>query len=307
MDPEFAALTAVLPPLQFADAAAQRGSIRAQRARIDPPVLPPEVNVRERLIEPVDSPPVPVRTYSAGPSPVGLTIWLHGGGYCIGTLDQDESFCADMALQTGATVVSVGYRLAPEDRFPAALDDCTAVLAALADDHPTIPIVLAGASAGGGLAAALALRARDQNGPAVSGQVLLFPFLDATMSSASMSSLADAAVFDALDAAQCWEHYLGSERLDPPPYASPSTHRDLTGLPPAHVVAAGADCLRDEAVDYALRLQRAGVPTELHVVAGVPHGFTSLLPTAVASRRARDAVLSTLRQMLSPLTEGLVR
>lgn len=302
MDPEFAALTAVLPPIQFVDPAVQRAATAALRARVEPLVLPRRVVRDERLVERESAPPIPTRWYRPGPVPTGVVIWLHGGGYCIGTAEQDEAFCAAVARDVGAIVVSVDYRLAPEDPFPAALDDCLTVLAAVAADHPGRSIALAGASAGAGLAAAAALRLRDEGGPALAGQVLLYPFIDATMSAASMTALRDAPVFGPADAARCWAHYLGGAPGDPPPYASPATHRNLTGLPPAYVVAAGADCLRDEAVDYALRLQDAGVPTELHVVAGVPHGFTALLPTAAASVRARDAMLGALRQMLTTVT-----
>jgi acetyl esterase/lipase len=162
---------------------------------------------------------------------------------------------------------------------------------------------VAGGSAGAGLAAAVALRARDEGAPRLRGQVLIYPFLDASLGTRSIRTLADAPVFNAEDARHCWDHYLGDQRSSPPPYGSPAAAPDLAGLPPAYVVAAGADCLRDEAVDYALRLQAAGVPTELHVIPDVPHGFSALLPTASVSRRARREFTEVLARMLADKEE----
>ena len=130
-----------------------------------------------------------------------MVVWIHGGGYCIGHLDEDEAHCARLARDLSAVVVSVDYRLAPEHPFPAGFDDCFAVLGHVAArqglEFPTGALVVAGASAGGGLAAAVALRARDEGGPQVRGQVLLYPFLDATLRAPSIRTLADAPVFDA--------------------------------------------------------------------------------------------------------------
>jgi acetyl esterase/lipase len=267
----------------------------------EPPPWPDAVR-REDLAVRTQDRSVPIRRYIPEPATrQGTVVWIHGGGYCVGTPDEDEYFCAYLARDVGAVVVSVDYRLAPEDPFPAGFEDCYAVVAAVDDGAAGLgdrPIVVAGASAGAGLAAAVALRSRDEGGPALAGQLLLFPFLDATMSTASYKEHADGPVFTAVDADNCWDHYLGDARRDPPPYGSPSAHQDLSGLPRSYVVAAGADPLRDEAVDYALRLQAAGVSTDLQLVADVPHGFSALLPTAKASRRVRAAMVNAFAQML---------
>ena len=118
------------------------------------------------------------------------------------------------------------------------------------------------------------------------------------MSAASYKEHADGPVFTAVDARHCWEHYLGDARLDPAAIRVALHPRDLSGLPRSYIVAAGADPLRDEAVDYALRLQAAGVSTDLQLIADVPHGFSALLPSAKASRRVRAAVVNALTQML---------
>lgn len=309
MDPEFVDVLAAFPPLQFVDPPAQRAASAQLRAQLPPPPLPDGVSV-ERCVVPADHAGVPVRIYrpeSAGPE-AGVIVWMHGGGYCVGGLEEEEPHCARLAADLSVVVVSVDYRLAPEHPFPAGFEDCCTVLRHVArsqgEGFPTGPLVIGGGSAGAGLAAAVALRARDEGGPRLHGQVLLYPFLDATLGAPSIRSLADAAVFDAEDARVCWEHYLGADRAAPPAYGSPSAATDLTGLPPTYLLAAGADCLRDEAVDYGLRLQAAGVPTELHVIPGVPHGFSALLPTASASRRSRRELNDVLARMLAEKEES---
>lgn len=301
MDPEFAEFLAAFPPLQFADPAAQREANAKLRAELPPVPWPDGVSRKDHTVSAVDGYEVPVRRYvpdrSGETTPV--VLWIHGGGYCVGNPDEDEPFCARLAADTGVVVVSVGYRLAPEDPYPAGLDDC---YAALVDAASSAPLLVAGMSAGAGLAAAVALRARDEGGPAINGQLLLCPFLDATMRGESLRALAGAPVFNATDARHCWEHYLGAALADPPAYGSPSVAGDLAGLPPAYVLAAGEDCLRDEAVEYALRLQSAGVPTELHTVPGVPHGFTALQPGATVSRRLRGELAAVLGRLLQAHT-----
>ena len=296
MDPEFAEFLAAMPPLQFADPAAQREL--AAKVRTEWPLVPwPEGVARhDEEVAGIDGTPVPVRRYvperAADSAPA--VLWMHGGGYCIGHLDEDEAFCARLAANVGIEVVSVDYRLAPEHPYPAALDDC---YSALLKFSPGRSIVVAGLSAGAGLAAALAIRARDENGPAICGQVILTPFLDATMRGESLATLSEAPVFNAADARQCWQHYLGPLTGAPPALGSPSVAQDLSRLPAAYVLAAGADCLRDEAVEYALRLQWAGVPVELHLAPAVPHAFTALQPGAAISRRVRQEIESVVTRL----------
>ena len=309
MDPEFIDLLAAFPMLQFIDPPAQRAAGEEIRAQLPPVVLPDDVDIDYRSVVAEDSDPVPVRVYRAAGTAdeAGVIVWIHGGGYCVGTLDEDEAHCARLAADLHAVVVSVDYRLAPEHPFPDGFDDCFVVLREVAarqgSDYPTGPLAVAGASAGAGLAAAAALRARDAGGPRLHGQILLYPFLDSTLRAASITTLADAPIFNADHARACWEHYLGDRRATPPAYGSPSAARDLTGLPPAYILVAGADCLRDEAIDYALRLQADDVPVELHVIPDVPHGFAALLPTATVSRRSRRELNEVLTRMLATKEE----
>ena len=296
MDQEFGEFLAAFPAIQFTDPAAQRELSAELRAGWPPAPWPDGVDREDVAVAGQDGRAVALRRYV----PVGrgatapAVLWIHGGGYCIGHLDEDEFFCARLAADLGVAVAAVDYRLAPEDPYPAGLDDCYAALVNAASAEP---VVIAGLSAGGGLAAALALRARDHGGPVIRAQILLCPFLDSTMSAPSIRTLAHAPVFGAADARHCWEHYLGAARTEPPAYGSPPAAADLSGLPPAYVLAAGEDCLRDEAIDYALRLQAAGVPTELHVVPGVPHAFTAMQPGAAVSRRLRAELIAVLARL----------
>lgn len=310
MDSEFVEFLAHFPELQFVDPIVQRAAMAQMRSAVEPPPWPEGVTPDERFVPGPGDAKVPVRVYTpSGAQPdAAVVIWIHGGGYCVGTAEEDEPACARLAAHLSAVVVSVEYRLAPEDPYPAGLDDCYSVLDHVATGsaagYPTGPLIVAGASAGAGLAAALALRARDWNGPAIHAQILLYPFLDATMSGASLRTLSDSPVFNAEDARVCWAHYLGEEVSAPPVYGSPSVADHLSGLPQAYVLVAGADCLRDEAVDYAVRLQAAGVPTELHLVPGVPHGFAALHPAASTSKRASAELLAVLNRMISQGDRG---
>lgn len=300
IDPEFAELLAVFPPLQFVDPAAQRAALDEILRAMPPRPLPTDV-LREPGVVEEGEVTVPVRRYRLRELPANapVLVWMHGGGYCIGTPDEDEALCGWLAAGLGAVVVSVDYRLAPEHPYPAGLDDCCAVVRSLAAEFPDSRLGVAGASAGAGLAAAVTLRARDGACPMPVAQLLLMPFLDSTRSTHSMRVLADAPIFTAKDAEDCWTHYLGEQRADPPADGSPTAATDLSGLPPAYVAVAGIDCLRDEAIDYALRLQAAGVSTELHVVPGVPHGFTGVSPTVTASRRIMAELAAVAGRLLT--------
>jgi acetyl esterase len=293
MDPEVEAALAGLPPLQFADPAAQRRAF-AEWAKQMPPPLPDDRATMEKLKVPRDKlGSVPVRLFrpreASGPLPI--VVWIHGGAYVVGSASQDDLLCSDLAVRTGTVVASVDYRLAPEDPYPAALDDCYAVARWAAagglQDSDTARLAVAGASAGAGLAAAIALYARDQGGPPIVFQLLLYPYLNDRRDTPSHRVGRGAPLFTSIDAGHGWRHYLrgltGGGAV--PPYAAPSRAANLAGLPPAYVLAAGMDCLRDEAVDYAMAMARAGVSVELHLVPAVPHGFDAVAPGAAVSRR----------------------
>jgi acetyl esterase/lipase len=309
VDPEFVEVLAHFPTLQFEDPAAQRRAFQLAANSAEQSGVRSDVQLElGRTVRSGDGWEVPLRAYlpSELHTDAGTLVWIHGGGYVVGSADEDDRLCAYLAAEAGIAVVSVDYRLAPEHPYPAGFEDCYAVVTALGTtdgrnaafaDFGRGPLLVGGASAGAGLAAAVALRLRDEDLGIVAGQLLLCPFLDSTLSTPSITELADSPVFNAHDAEVCWQHYLGQDRAAPPPYGSPFAAGDLSGLPPAYIAAAGLDCLHDEALEYALGLRRAGVAVEFHTFPGVPHGYTGVAPRTRASRRTIRDMLDAVHAM----------
>jgi triacylglycerol lipase len=241
-------------------------------------------------------PPVSVRVYRPvgveGPLPCVYSI--HGGGYVIGSVDMDDSTFDAWCQRHSIVGVSVEYRLAPETPYPGPLEDCYAGLAwthAHAEEIGVDPtkIGIHGVSAGGGLAAALALLARDRGEIPLRFQLLDCPMVDDRQTTAS-SQLDELLVWSKESNTFGWQSYLGElyGTDDIPAYAAPARAEDLSGLPPAYVCVGGSDGFRDEDTIYAMRLAGAGVPTELHVYPGAPHGVMMFAGTEVADQYARD-------------------
>jgi acetyl esterase/lipase len=234
---------------------------------------------------------------------------MHGGGYVIGNVGMDDARFARWCVEFGCIGVSVEYRLAPETPYPGPLEDCYAGLRWTnehADELGIAPgrIGIAGASAGGGLAAALALLARDRGELSVAFQLLECPMLDDRQTTSS-SRLDGLPIWSRESNAFGWRSYLGAlyGAAAIPQYAAPARAGDLHGLPPALIVTGGADGFRDENITYGLRLNQAGVPAELHVLAGAPHGVQMFVGTAVARRW--DAIVNAwLRTQLAPGRSG---
>ncbi len=274
-----------------------------------PPADPPRVGaVLARTVPgPPGAPPVPVRIYlpdpEEWPGPRPTVLFLHGGGFVLCDLDTHDTTARTLSRAAGAAVVSVDYRRAPEHRFPAAAEDAHAALCwsgGHLDELGGDPraLVVAGDSAGGNLAAAALLLARERGGPAVALQVLVYPVLDAAQDSASYRTYAEGCFLTAAHLRWFWEQYLGPGGDGGHPLASP-LRADLTGLPPAHLVVAGCDPLRDEGRAYHRRLAECGVPTVLDEHPGMFHGFLALagvLPQArEAMARLGGAINSTLK------------
>ncbi|MFW2512683.1 alpha/beta hydrolase [Demequina sp. SO4-13] len=235
---------------------------------------------------------------------VPVLVFLHGGGMIAGTADSDLEAMAELAHQTGCAVASVEYRLAPEQPYPAASDDVVTALEWLASgDAPRAldpaRIVLAGISAGGGLAAAVALRCRDTNGPALSGLMLMCPMLDHRSDSPSARQMIGAGSWDATANATAWEAYLGG--AEPTSHASAALAEDLSGLPPVFIDVGSAETFRDECIDFASRVWLDGGDAELHVWPGGAHAFDMLAPWARMARTARDTREAWLRRLLTRL------
>ncbi|MFJ3670190.1 alpha/beta hydrolase [Streptomyces sp. NPDC090106] len=245
----------------------------------------------------------PAAAPRSGPRPV--IYHVHGGGMVIGTNRVGVDAALGWAKELDAVVVSVEYRLAPEHPHPAPVEDVYAGLVWTAGHAAELGadperIVIAGASAGGGLCAGLALLARDREGPALIGQVLLCPMLDDRNDSPSTHQMAGVGVWDRTANETGWTALLGDLRGGPdvPAYAAPARAEDLSGLPPAFLDVGSAETFRDEVVAYASRIWQAGGVAELHVWPGGFHGFDGLAPQAAVSQDARAAHLRWLRRLL---------
>ncbi|MBP2324892.1 acetyl esterase/lipase [Kibdelosporangium banguiense] len=229
----------------------------------------------------VDAGGTPARVYrpQSGASGAGL-LWIHGGGLVMGIPAQDDRLCSTIARELGMVVVSVDYRLAPEDPFPAAIDDCATAwdfFQRSAEDLGVDParIAIGGQSAGGGLAASLVHRIHDEGGPQPRAQLLFCPMLDDR--TAARTELDDIRhhVWNNRSNRFGWRAYLGHPGQAAKPYSVAARREDLSGLPPAWVGVGDIDLFYDEDTDYARRLREAGVDCELDVVSGAPHGFES--------------------------------
>jgi acetyl esterase/lipase len=235
----------------------------------------------------------------------GAVLWIHGGGFIAGNPQQSTKDLSARAIDVGALIASVDYRLAPEHPFPAGLDDCVAALRWLVDQADELGIdaarvAVGGESAGGGLAAALCQRALDDGGPAISGQVLVYPMLDDRTALTADHGSAGVFAWTHRSNHFAWECYL-DRPISPEPtpdHAVSARRTDLTGLPPAWIGVGELDLFHEEDVEYAARLETAGVPCELHVVPGMYHGADGLRSGAPLmadfERRIRAAIRSAI-------------
>lgn len=268
----------------------------------------PGVRCDERRVPGLDgAPDVRVLVYETEgrARPSGALLWIHGGGMVMGRPEQDHEVCSRWASELGIVVVSVDYRLAPEDPFPAGLDDCMAALAwlhASADDLgiDVARLAVGGASAGGGLAAAVCQRARDEGGPAIALQVLNYPMLDDRTVLRDDHAGTGAFVWTPTSNRYGWSAYLGAHPThdDGHPHAAPARATDLSGLPPAWIGVGELDLFHAEDVDYAERLEAAGVPVTLRVEDGMYHGADLLVGKAPRMRAYRASMDDALRDAL---------
>lgn len=314
LDPEVAEWVPLLPVSDLNDLPAARSLLDGLIAQFAGAADTSGLDVDDRIAPGSgEQPDVPVRVYRPkGPVPErghAAILYLHGGGFVMGNVQAEHLSAAQITNEVGAVVVSVEYRLAPEHPFPAAPDDCYHALCWLhehAADLGVDPtrVAVMGSSAGGGLAAAVALMARDRGGPALCFQFLGFPELDDRLQTTSMREFVDTPLWNRPSAALSWRYYLGDDgppeggvRDDVSPYAAPARATDLAGLPPAYLSAQEFDPLRDEAIVYALRLLEAGVSVELHHFPGTFHGSVVAM-NAWISRRQMAEQRDVLRRRL---------
>lgn len=261
--------------------------------------LPSDIEIASIVDADVEG--IPIRIYRNEEPPTGLVVYFHGGGMVIGSIGLMDNIARELCNASGAVVISVGYRLAPEHPYPAGLDDCETVTQwAIANAStfgvPASKVAIAGESAGGLLSAALAQRLRDTDGPQLAGQVLIYPRVAGTERSPSCTEFDGLVIslkaMDVYDTA-----YAGGIDLDAEPHATPLVAEHLRDLPPAIVILGGCDMLRDEGRAYAERLRADGVDVEEISYAGQPHGFVNF--DFPAAKLAHEAVGTWLRAKLA--------
>ncbi|MFF2041430.1 alpha/beta hydrolase [Kitasatospora sp. NPDC058170] len=305
----------------------QAEALRAQRARAGTPPLYTLTPAEARAADLAD-----IRAAAGNPEPVGAVeehripgpggelalrlyrpadtagrlpalLYLFGGGWTLGSPDTSDAICRRLTNAVGCVTASVGYRLAPEHPFPAAVHDCRAAARWLAEHADTLGIdparlAVGGDSAGGNLTAALTLLARDEGGPALRHQLLVYPNTDYRADTPSLREHDDPALFNRRSVAWYWGHYLADPADGDHPHASPLRAADLAGLPPATVITAEYDPLRDEGEQYAEALRAAGVPVEARRYAGMPHGFFAMAGVLDAGAEAQQYAAQRLREAL---------
>jgi len=278
-------------------------------------VVPPGVGTENRAI-PGPGGDIPVRVYrrsGAGADPSRpLVLYFHGGGFVFGALRMGDWLCGQVAAQVGAVVVSVDYRLAPTHRFPAAVDDCYAALAWAAGHAAELgaggPIGLMGESAGGNLSAVVSLLARDNGGPAIAHQALIYPAVDMTeegMATASARANPNAPFLSRDEMTAYRELYLGRDGDRGDFRASPLLAASHQGLPPALIQVAEHDPLHDDGKRYAGKLRAARVPVRLTEYVGMPHGFLNFPGISRGAAQALAEVIAEQRAALLPAGQAV--
>ena len=276
-------------------------------------ILPPPVIAPERLLVPSvhGGPDIPVLLYRPAETRAGggAILHIHGGGMVMGSAEQMQAGPAMLAATAGVPVASVEYRLAPEHPFPAPQEDCHSALTWLAGQSDAIGfdpkrIIVAGESAGGGLAAALAIMARDLGGPALAGQLLTYPMLDHRTGGDDCpynNPMTGEFIWTRTSNRFGWRALQGDYKADDDRrgWFSPSLAEDLSNLPPAYIATGSLDLFFDENLDYARRLVAAGVPVDLHSYAGAIHAFNAV-PDAALSQRFNGGVLAAAALMAGP-------
>ncbi|MEU6582336.1 alpha/beta hydrolase [Nocardia sp. NPDC046763] len=257
--------------------------------------------------------PLPIRVYKpavAADGPLPVLVYFFGGGWTLGSLETCDALCRTLTNAVGCVTVSIGYRLAPEHKFPAAVLDCAAGVRWVAANAAGLGVdagrlAVAGDSAGGNLAAAVSLLARDSGGPAIASQVLIYPNTRYDGNTESDVRPEDRVFFNRNSVRWYWSHYLADPAAGRNPLASPLLAADHSGLPPALVLTAEYDPLRDEGEEYADRLAAAGVPVFHRRYEGVMHGFFTMSGELDAARAAVAQVAGHLRGVFEQIGAGL--
>jgi len=298
---QMAALNA--PPLHTFTPELIRQAISMQRAMFGEPEL--VANVENRVI-PGPAGDIPVRIYTpSGNGPFPVLVFFHGGGWVICDLDTHDDLCRSLTNQAACIVVSVDYRLAPEHKFPAAPQDCYAATRWVAGNAAQLNgdpsrVAVGGDSAGGNLAAVISQMARDQGGPPLVFQLLIYPATDFKANTPSIEENADGYFLSKQDMIWFTNHYLNGEEDKLNPLASPLKASDLSELPPALIITAQYDPLRDEGELYGQRLKAAGVPVTISRYNGMIHGFLSMASVLDQGKQAIAECAAALQAAFTP-------
>jgi len=286
------------------DIVARREAAAQMLAAIEVPPNPNVTHEDRTVPGPEGAPDISVRIYrpvnASGTLP-GV-YFIHGGGMILGNVEGESAVAEQVSEQVGAVVVSVEYRLAPEDPHPAQAEDCYAGLVWMARNAAELGfdpdrLAVYGGSAGGGLTIATVLLARDRGYPAIRFQMPIYPMIDHTNETASSHEITDIGVWDRKANIEAWDWYLGGGKPDQ--YAAPTLAEDLSGLPPAFIDVGTVDLFRDEDIAFANRLMQAGVPCELHVNPGAYHASEVLAPGAALSGQIWQRRFDALRRALA--------
>ena len=274
---------------------------RAELAALNGPA-PQMARVEEHTIEQDDG-SFQVRVLVPIEPPAGVIVYYHGGGWVVGSIDESDTLGRKLAERTSCAVVLVDYRLAPEHRYPVAVDDSYAALewtAAHLDEIAggDVPLFVAGDSAGGNLSAVMAIRARDRNGPKIAMQILVYPVTDANFDRPSYTDPENQLFLTRDSMIWFFDHYIPDVARRAEPEASPLHTEDLSGLPPAVVLTAEHDPLRDEGEEYAQRLIDAGVEVDLQRHKGQMHAFFALLMLPGSERGMQQVVKAVRRRVV---------
>lgn len=240
---------------------------------------------------------IAVRIYSPE-TPTAVMVYMHGGAWIAGDIETHDHITRRFSHDIGAVVVSVDYRMLPEDPFPTPFDDAFAAVVWASALHPGLPLIVAGDSAGGTLAACVALRARDEDGPRIDAQILAYPAIDDAIDTPSMLAFSEGALLTREDLGHLIDQYASSEAALGSSYALPGRATSLDGLPQAVVVIAGHDLLRSSEEEYARRLQDAGVVVTVQLDHELVHGWFEFAPCVPSADRAFTRLTDTIKDVL---------
>jgi len=313
LDPElvgpFQALMSLMGELDLHDIPATRAVQEQMMAaiKLQSPSIEGVTTVDRMVPGPTNAPDVAVRIYQPANRADTLPafLWIHGGGYVLGSVEMNDLEMKTLTLMINCVIASVEYRLAPEHPFPAGIEDCYAALKWLAANTGEFGIdktriAIGGGSAGGGLAASLALLARDRAEVDIAFQLLIYPMIDDHNITPASATLPDTLLWTRENNLLGWQAYLGRDfgKKDVSPYAAAFRAKNLTGLPPAYIAVGELDLFLQEDITYAQRLLDADVPTELHVYRGAFHGFDGVAPNAKVAQRCTADYSQALKRAL---------